>query len=527
MVARDWNHPSVMIWTIVNENWGTDLVKSAADRQWLFETVTWARSIAPTRLIVDNSACIPNFHVQTDIDDYHFYAAMPEGVKAWQSYVSTFAQRPDWSFSPYGDIHRTGREPLIISEFGNWGLPDLGQLAAAYGGDPWWFRTGKDWEPDVVWPQNAEERFNQAGLNHVFSNWAELAQAAQWAQYRALKHEIEVMRAEPTLSGYVITEWTDLHWECNGLVDMARNPRVFANRMPEFNADTVIIPRMPRLLYWSGEPVRLDIQVAHYGSLPLEQARLYWCLDETPISGSFNLTLQPGDVSTAKTIEFEVPSLLEAVAQPIRFWLEDSQQRVIAQNEQPLTLLPGESRRALVGLSIASDDPDVASWLDTHGYWKQPETDLKIVSHFNENLLAEIEAGQHVLCCLTHPGELPLGLSVVARDKTPRSGDWASSFAWIRPGISHVSDQPLLDFKWQDILPQHVITGVDAEHTLAGLFVGWIHMPAALLAQIPIGKGLLTVTTFPMLPLDDSPARTIFMHDLIRLAAKSAPNQTI
>src|SRR5690606_19590545 len=35
MVERDWNHPSIVIWTIVNENWGTDLAVNAGHRAWL------------------------------------------------------------------------------------------------------------------------------------------------------------------------------------------------------------------------------------------------------------------------------------------------------------------------------------------------------------------------------------------------------------------------------------------------------------------------------------------------------------
>ena len=34
MVERDWNHPSIVIVSIINESWGIDL-KSQADRAWL------------------------------------------------------------------------------------------------------------------------------------------------------------------------------------------------------------------------------------------------------------------------------------------------------------------------------------------------------------------------------------------------------------------------------------------------------------------------------------------------------------
>src|SRR5438874_513627 len=35
MIRRDYNHPSLIIWTIVNEDWGTLLPLSAADRTWV------------------------------------------------------------------------------------------------------------------------------------------------------------------------------------------------------------------------------------------------------------------------------------------------------------------------------------------------------------------------------------------------------------------------------------------------------------------------------------------------------------
>ena len=35
MVERDWNHPSIIIWTIVNEGWGVDLAVNADHRAWL------------------------------------------------------------------------------------------------------------------------------------------------------------------------------------------------------------------------------------------------------------------------------------------------------------------------------------------------------------------------------------------------------------------------------------------------------------------------------------------------------------
>ena len=74
----------------------------------------------------------------------------------------------------------------------------------------------------------------------------EKAEAAQWQQFRALKYEIEAMRRKPSLSGYVITELTDIYWESNGLMDMERNLRAFHEPFSHLNSDLVVLPGFRR-----------------------------------------------------------------------------------------------------------------------------------------------------------------------------------------------------------------------------------------------------------------------------------------
>ena len=67
-------------------------------------------------------------------------------------------------------------------------------------------------------------------------------------QYRALKYQIEKMRRQPAFAGYVITEFTDCHWESNGLLDMRRTPRVFHDAFGAINAETVVVPSWERVV---------------------------------------------------------------------------------------------------------------------------------------------------------------------------------------------------------------------------------------------------------------------------------------
>lgn len=521
MAARDWNHPSVVIWSIVNENWGTDLINSAADRKWLSETVDWARQVGVTRLIVDNSACFVNFHVKTDIEDYHFYAAMPEHMDQWQTYVNHFASRMPFTFSQEGDAVRTGQEPLVLSEFGNWGLPDIALLRPAYGQrDPWWFQTGKEWNPPVVWPGEAETRFRDLGFEDVFGDWAGLAKAAQMAEYRALKYEIETMRAEQALSGYVITEWSDLHWECNGLVDMARNPRIFAEDLAAINADTVIVPHWEKLACWAGDTLHVDLLVSHYGAETHPNAVLHWSLEGNGHQGSLPpIRLEPGRVVKAGTVSFDAPQVADhAEIRNLVFWLALPDGKIIARNHLPITLFTRGVEHAPETSTVWADDKGLRGWLSAHGYQTGEHGSLWIVSRLDDAALRHLDQGGNVLLCATAPGEIAGGVQVEARQNTPRSGDWASSFAWVRPGVTRIPSGPFIDFSWRGVFPEHVVTGIAPDNTLAGLFVGWLHMPAALIGRVSLGQGQLTITTFPVLPVDGSPLRTVLLHDLIRAA---------
>jgi beta-galactosidase/beta-glucuronidase len=217
MIERDWNHPSLVIVSIINESWGLDMSQQN-HRDWLVAEYDRVKKKAPGWLVVDNSACWGNFHVKTDINDYHTYWAIPENRENFDNLVKEMAARPDWLFSKHGDSQERGDEPLILSEFGNWGLPKL------TGEDPWWFE--RDFlDNGLVLPAGYNDRFIKYKYNDIFTDYNDLAETSQRAQFQALKYEIESIRLHPELQGYVITEFTDLQWECNGLLDMWRNKK--------------------------------------------------------------------------------------------------------------------------------------------------------------------------------------------------------------------------------------------------------------------------------------------------------------
>lgn len=207
-------------WELSREAWGLDM-DSARQRAWLREALRSVRTAAPGSLVVDNSACFPNYHLETDLNDYHVYRGIPESRREWDEMIADFAQGPEWLWSPHGDAVRTGAEPLLLSEFGNWGLP---QAMDQYrdGEEPWWFALGADWAYGAGEGTGLRERFIRLGLDGVFGSWDELVTALHKAQLVSNRYQTTSIRAHEQISGYVLTELSDVLWEAKGLFDMLR-----------------------------------------------------------------------------------------------------------------------------------------------------------------------------------------------------------------------------------------------------------------------------------------------------------------
>jgi len=533
IVDRDGNHPSIVIWTIVNENWGVDLVHDADHRAWLKRTFVWLKAYDPTRLVVDNSPLAPSFHVQTDIADYHYYAAIPDHRDEWDAFVDKLADRTVKLFSPEGDAIVTGDEPVMCSEFGNWGLPHPADLRDEQGREPWWFETGHDWGEGVMYPHGIENRFSDWSMGRVFGSLRRFVDAAQWQQFRALKYQIEAMRRKPGLAGYAITELTDVHWEANGLLDMRRNRRVFHDQFRTINADTVIVPKWERLSYWAGEPMRLKLAIAHGAGPVLEGASLDLA------DGQLRLPLpriEPGSVLDLGEIVLRAPDAAEPRMERVALRLRAADGSVLSENHLDVAVHPARASQRLLPGPVWSPDPRIAARLALLGYRlavRAEEASLIVAECHDDAIAAGVRQGGRLLLLGAETYSLnpffPHWQSVkfVSRDDTPWRGDWASSFAWLdrRGPFATIPGGPLLDETCDRIVPSHVITGcnlIDFQaRVYAGLVVGWIHKPVALAVERAYGDGRLLASTFRLFrdePLAD-PTATRILDGLIATAA--------
>jgi hypothetical protein len=246
-VRRDVNHPSVILWSAMNEL-GLDRMPARGGEGYegFARRVAGAvRDADPTRPLIENDWIEPDPDrvFTTPVLTAHWYGRLHA---AWLAELDAKARR--WA--------GLGR-PLFVTEFGDWGLPRL-----AEGGDePFWSPAG--WYREAIaglpWPGSA----------------GELLAGTQRHQGLSDRLQAEVFRRHDHLGGWCVTELTDVPWELNGLFDLERHPK------PPAVAEVARVsqPVLPMLELYSltvaaGERLVVPLHVANDGQ-PLARVTVH------------------------------------------------------------------------------------------------------------------------------------------------------------------------------------------------------------------------------------------------------------
>ena len=497
MTKRDWNRPSIVIQTLINEAWGIDM-KQADQRAGL---LTWFEESRPKlqplgRLLVDNSPCCDNFHLKTDIDDYHQYYSIPDNADRWDTWVADFASRPAWAFSGHGDAVRTKQEPLVVSEFGNWGLPELPAEL------PWWFARDFDGRA-ITRPAGLFDRFHGRGFDRVFGDYPTLARETQWRQFYSLKHEIESMRRHAPIQGYVITEFTDINWEVNGLMDMWRRPKVYAERLAAIQQADVLLPSTAVRNVASGAIVALEVQLSRYGAKDPDGGSLKWSTSAQPAGTRAVGTVARGGVGSLGSVTLTMPTVNRTTLEQVTLELTASDGALLARNTHDLFVYPAAGP---VPGGVALHDPNA---LLGHLPWKTGTvaSGATVVSSvFDAEMRAHVEAGGLAVVVaskvLFGVVEAP-GLDIVER-RGELDGNWVTNFTWLHTGSPLFSGLGLTrvsGFEAAAATPRTLIDGVAPDawrqgDVLSGVFYGWLNQNHATTVQYRVGKGKVVFTTF-------------------------------
>lgn len=510
-VATYAHHPSIAIWTIINEGWGIDLDDNPDDRRWLKDTFDEVKKLVPTSLVVDNSPCFPrNYHVKTDIEDFHWYTGFPTQNEQFAKITDEFAHRAPWAWSPHGDAVKSGKEPLICSEFGVWGLPHPRDIRDEDGREPWWFESGHDWNGGAGYPHGIETRFRDAQLAPLFGDLDGFVDAAQEFQYRALKYQIETIRWAAPISGYVITELNDVQWEANGLMDANNNPRRFAERLANLQKTWLVVGRTPRSSIGCGERISVQVRLCGAGDVPAGTV-LNWSFADQ--AGTMMLS------DTAKTLEIIGPAADMICVRNLELDVRDSAGVQLSTNMVEMCVVPklvGEVPKFFAADTAAADLLTALDWSSNAA--SAEYADVILATQLTTPVRELLLDGRKVLLiandtkALVDPTRtLPYPdlvnfpkMEVKERDGTFWDGRWMGAFSWRRTDgpWAGLPNGPMLDEHWAGLVPQHVLTGFRSTAfgglIDAGMAVAWLHKAAGFTKRSFLGKGWMTVSTFDM-----------------------------
>ncbi|MCK9280950.1 MAG: hypothetical protein M0P71_10030 [Melioribacteraceae bacterium] len=499
MLDRDWNHPSIVILTIINESWGIDL-KQEDQRKWLRDEYDYIKSIADGRLVVDNSACWDNFHVKTDINDYHTYFSIPENADELKEFVVEMSNRPDWFFSKFGDSEETGKEPLILSEFGNWGLPLLPQKL------PFWFSRKFD-DNDNYTPAGVYDRLKEYKYERIFKDYSALALESQKVEFNSLKYEIEQIRLLNSIQGYVITEFTDINWESNGLLDMWRNFKYGHEELSDIQQSDIIIPQVTKYNYYDDEEITIDLSLSHYSNRELNGTELFIYLDGKELK-----RVSIGDINIGKVEKIEsFTSKIDKVEKnrELQFnFLLKKDQKEIAKNFIKLFVYPEVSADKKDLLHIENNislEKLKGNLIKRYRLISEPQKDAVLITNkIDENILKYLRDGYNVICIVDSNSKNIEGAPFKLSDRNVDNldGNWQSNLNWILDSklpFSEINFGKSLGFEAMLAIPDYVVREIPKENyndVLSGMYIGWVHYTSAFMVQMNAGKGKLILSSF-------------------------------
>jgi Glycosyl hydrolases family 2, TIM barrel domain/Glycosyl hydrolases family 2, sugar binding domain/Glycosyl hydrolases family 2 len=500
-VRRDRNHPSILLWSAMNELGLERHPKTrASDGYEAFARALVAviREADPTRPVIENDWIEPDPArvFTTPLLTAHWYGRLHT------DYLEELQERAArWA--------GTGR-PLLVTEFGDWGLPEIPAGATA----PFW-QQGRAYAAELAatpWP----------------GSLAEFTRSTQRYQGLSDRFQIEVFRRHDHLSGWCVTELTDVPHELNGLLDLERRPK--PPTVAELaRASQPVLPMLAvtDLTWIASGRLRAPLHVANDGpelhrvgiEVRLGDAATTVAVDRLPAH-------QP---TALGEVELPVPAtpgghqlLLELTADGRPLAENRYPVRVVARPEAPFAVQlvgGGVTGRALagVGVRLGGTGPLVVA----EGGLDQPAT---------ARLRGWLDGGGTALVLAQTAGaahRYPVPAAI-----TPVGTGWGSSvfhFTTDHDGLPSLPRRAVLTVEDLTVKPDGVLARLGEDHWPAETIVG-AYKPApdpargTVVGACPAGAGRLLVCQFRLAEraaAGDPTARAL-LADLVRLTASPA-----
>ncbi|MCP9487060.1 MAG: hypothetical protein MSC30_14510 [Gaiellaceae bacterium MAG52_C11] len=237
-VRRDRNHPSVLLWSAMNEI-GVDRIEIRPWRE--YEQLARALYAAieaedPTRPIIEND------WIEPDPDQVY---CSPILTAHWYGRLhADYLHELEEKTEHWAGAGRT----FFVSEYGDWGLPDPPDRSER-----------SFWDARDVFAGGLERSLWPGTLARF---------VVETQRYQGLSDRLqtEVFRRHEGVDGYCLTELTDVPREWNGLLDIDRASKpLAAEEMTRANQVVLPMLRLDTLVLRAGETGRAPLHVANDG----------------------------------------------------------------------------------------------------------------------------------------------------------------------------------------------------------------------------------------------------------------------
>jgi hypothetical protein len=527
MIKRDKNHPSVIIWSIYNEEWGFEwsLAKDEEKQQWLAEFYDYAKKLDPTRPICDNSGWA---HVKTDINDIHRYFAVPEDAQSWQDDLDNYViGNPEKNYVK--DSYHNN-EIKVLSEFGMWGLPEPSKLKERYDKMPQWYNnSSKLFDEEFKVPITAEINFEKYQLDRIFSSLDDLALATQKRESEGMKYLIEEIRKRKEIGGYVVTELSDIEWETNGFLDFFREEKPNFDYDLSYNQEILISLNLKKRNLYSGEKLKIEPLIINDSLAEIEGELYYQIENEEEIKIA---EIKAGGSSKLKLEEklIEMPGVDQAQSRELKLKLylnEKIQKPILDKAEIRLypELKKSEDKRGEIELDLRVDNPGFRDNLVKRGYKLGAEAgtgkkSLIISDYFDQEIKEAVKKGASLLFLAEAGSEIEKKNNLnFSSQPAGESWDKAASFNFFA-----AADYPELPFNrindWElaSIYPEYYLKNISDLGTYqvkAGAFKAWLGDFILSLVEIEMGKGKVVVSTFKIIENYGSRVQADFLFESV------------
>lgn len=307
-----YNHPSFMVYCVGNE------IRFPGKKPRIREIRDIIKKEDPTRLFLDTCADGEYDRDTVDFDVQHMSYYFP-----YQKHADMFADMDNLLCVPAireidmvaenesGRITRGLKipRPIIAHEvchYTSWrDFYALKEKFEKYNRPaPWW----------------VDEEIKMLEAKGYKEGFAKTLQITKDFQFRCWKTALENLRASSLLSGFHMLQFadTDRYENSNGVVDCFDDPHgISAEEFRKFNADTVLLARLPKQIYTENEQLKIPVLLSQYMINPPKSADFSYALKlngEIKREGTLNLvdTGESG-LYTLCNVEFKMPASVKPV----------------------------------------------------------------------------------------------------------------------------------------------------------------------------------------------------------------------